>query len=94
MLSGMYFCCGPCSIITVIPGGISMIHCKLFIRSFVHLLNTLLFLTVHYIWNACKPSHYTSFSLWSSGWLDWCTLLKSTTHNLNHSTVILALAYI
>jgi hypothetical protein len=46
MLAGMYFCCGPCTIITVIPGGISMIHCTLFIQSFVHLLTTLLFLSL------------------------------------------------
>jgi len=46
MLSGMYFCCGPCTIITVIPGGMSMIHCTLFIQSFVHLLSTLLFLSL------------------------------------------------
>jgi len=45
MLSGMYFCCGPCTII-VIPGGMSMIHCTLFIQSSVHLLNTLLFLSL------------------------------------------------
>lgn len=46
MLSGMYFCCGPCTIITVIPGGMSMIHCTIFILSFVHLLTTLLFLSL------------------------------------------------
>lgn len=50
MLSGMHFCCGPCSIITVIPGGICMIHCTLFIRSFVHLLTTLLFLSLFTIY--------------------------------------------
>jgi len=46
----MYFCCGPCSIITVIPGGISMIHCTLFIQTFVHLLTTLLFLSLFTIY--------------------------------------------
>jgi len=50
MLSGMYFCCRPCSIITVIPGGISMIHCTLFIQTFVHLLTTLLFLSLFTIY--------------------------------------------
>ena len=43
MLSGMYFCCGLCTVIAAIPGGMSMIHCTLFIQCFVHLLTTLLF---------------------------------------------------
>lgn len=50
MLSGTYLCCGHCTIITVIPGGMSIIHCTLFILSFVRLLTTLLFLllfTIH-----------------------------------------------
>jgi len=58
MLSDMYFCCGPCTIITVIPGGMSMIHCTLFIQSFVHLLTTLLFLSLFTIYE--MPANFVT----------------------------------
>jgi hypothetical protein len=51
----MYFCCGPCTIITVIPGDMSRIQCTLFTQSFVHLLTTLLFPSLLTIYD--MPAH-------------------------------------